>query len=154
MVNINFQLEEIKMFGKLFSKAKGGLNAFKNRDLFEAACAAGVLVAYADGNCSDKEIDAIEKLLTNNPALANFKGEINKQVGSYCNQMEASARMGKRNLMKEIADCEHSVEEAETILIIALDVADADEDASGDDAEGKVLESIAQTLGLKVSDYE
>ncbi|CAL9960282.1 tellurite resistance [Vibrio phage D518] len=142
------------MFGKLFGKAKANVNAFTKRDLFEAAVAAGVLVAYADGDCSDNEIDTLENLLQNNPALANFKSEISKQIGNYCNQMEASARMGKRNLMKEIKDCEHNHEEAETILIVALDVADADDDTSADDAEGKVLKAIADELGLKVSDYE
>jgi tellurite resistance protein TerB len=138
------------MFGKFFNKAKNEVAAFKNADLMQAAVAAGVLVAYADGDCSDEEVDTLMNVLGSSPALAPFKDKIAENFEKYSQLMEASKRMGTRDLMKEIEDCKHDDTEAETVLIVALDVADADGD---DPKEAIVLEKIAKALGLKIEDY-
>lgn len=140
------------MFGKLFNRGSKAIKQLNNKDLFQATMAAGVLVAYADGNCSDTEVDGLLSLLEANPALEAFKPEIPALLNDYCKQMDVSFRAGKHNLMKEIKDCEHDADEGEQILIIALDVADIDGEVT--DEEQKVISDIAEALGLNVADYE
>jgi tellurite resistance protein TerB len=139
------------MFGKLFGKGKAAVKQFTNRDLLQGSIAAGVLVAFADGDCSDNEVDTLLTMLEANPALGAFSSEIPAVLEDYCRQMNVSARAGKRNLMKEIRDCTEDKEEAEQILIVALDVADADGEVTPE--EQALLENIATSLGLRVADY-
>lgn len=138
------------MFGKLFNKAKSKVKTFQSKDLAEAAVAAGVLVMYADGDASDNEVDTLLTVLEASPALSEFRAEIPAIFEGYCKLMESSPRLGKRDLMKEIKECACDPEEAETVLIVALDVGDAD---GNDPKEEKVLQDIATALKLKLSDY-
>lgn len=140
------------MFGKLFNRGAKVAKQFNNKDLFEAAVAAGVLVAWADGDFSDSEFDGLLSLLEANPSLQPFKNDIPSLVESYSNQMKVSFRAGKRSLMKQIEDCEGDTDESEQVLILALDVADIDGEVSPE--EDKIIKDIAKALGLNPADYE
>lgn len=140
------------MFGKLFARGTKAAKQLNNKDLFEAAVAAGVLTAWADGDFSDSEFDGLLSLLEANPALSAYKSEIPALVESYSNQMKVSFRAGKRNLMKQVADCDGDQDESEQVLILALDVADIDGEVSPE--EKKILTEVASKLGLRLADYE
>ena len=140
------------MFSKLFNRGTKVVKQLNSKDLFEAAVAAGVLTAWADGEFSDSEFDGLLNLLEANPALEAFKADIPGLVESYSKQMEVSFRAGKRNLMKQVTDCQGDHDESEQVLILALDVADIDGKVSPE--EEKVLSDIAQALGLNIKDYE
>lgn len=138
-----------KLKGAFASIASVAVRA-ENKDLMEAMVAAGVLVAYADGDLSAEENDTIKKMIKVSPQLSAFGDEPVKVFDKYADIMEASARQGKFDLLKEVSDV--TAEEDKTrVLIMAIEVADANDDIDAD--EMKMLEAIASKLGLRVSDF-
>jgi len=145
------------MFG-IFRKLKGAGAAIsdkavkaENKDLMEACVGACTLIAFADGELEDEEIEATQKLLGSAKQLAAFGDEVNKEFDRLCTRFEAGYRVGRLEVMKEIKDCAGNKEEAETILVLAIEVAFADGELEPD--EEKELEKIANALNLKVEDY-
>jgi tellurite resistance protein TerB len=142
------------MFKGLKAKLGGSAKRISGRtDLLEAICAASALVAAADGDVADSEIDAAIKSVTSNEALSTAFS--NTEITGCIEKMLDRAnggRVGRRALMKEIEDVTASPEEGEIVLLTALDIADAD--GTIDDDERKVLDNIATVFGLKVSSYE
>ena len=124
-----------------------------NTDLMEGMVAAGTLVAYADGDCSDDEVQTIQSILNSSTQLSAFGNKPAQYFDACCDKIEASKRMGKMDLMKEIKEVgETGVEEDSVrVLIMAIEVADADDNI--DEDEMKVLNDIAKVLGLKLADY-
>jgi len=146
------------MLGNFFKKLKGGAENLAtsalssgDKDVMEAMVAAAVITAYADGDCSDDEVSVISKILATSTQLESFGDEPLLLFEAYCNKMEASKRMGKNELMKEISDLTGDKNNSVRVLIMAIEVADADDDIDTD--EMKVLEAIAKTLDLTLRDY-
>lgn len=142
----------------LFDKLKGlgaslvnSAVSINNKDLMEAMVAAGTIVAYADGDCSDEEVSVVSAILGSSKQLEAFGDEPAKVFDKYCDKMEASKRMGKNDLMKEIKDVAGNEEDSVRVLIMAIEVADADDNIDAD--EMKTLEAIAKALSLNLSDY-
>ena len=145
------------MFGFL-KKLKGtakelGEKSIKaeNKDLMEAMVGCACLIAYADGELEEAEITTITALLENSQALKLFGNEPQQEFDRLCNIMEAGYRMGRLNVMKEIADVAGNKEEAEMVLVMGIEVAFADGDYEPE--EKKELEAIAKKLNLKLDDY-
>ena len=141
------------MFGLLKKKLEGGAQRLNgNTDLLEAIAAACALVAAADGDISDQELDtAINAVAANSTLSAAFDA---RTINAVMDKMLAQAntgRMGKRSLMKEVEDVAGKPD-SEMVLLIALDIADSDGNIDAD--ERAVLDKIAATLSLKVSDFE
>ncbi len=141
---------------KLIGKAKGLAEQIvpaDNTDLMEGMVAAGTLVAYADGDCSDDEVTTIQKILNSSTQLSAFGNTPAQYFDACCDKIEASKRMGKLDLMKEIKEVGAAgvEEDSVRVLIIAIEVADAD--GNIDDDETKVLGEIAKALGLTLNDY-
>jgi len=145
------------MFGFLKKMNKAGAaiseKAVKseNKDLMEAMVGAAALIGYADGSLDDSEISAIDGLLKNSKALQVFGNEPAQEFDRLCQVLSAGYRMGRLEVMKEISDCKGNKDEAEMVLVMAIEVAYADGDC--DDKETKELEAIAGKLGLRLSDY-
>ncbi len=141
---------------KLIGKAKNLAETVipvDNTDLLEGMVASGTLVAYADGDCSDDEITTIQNILNSSTQLSAFGNQPSAYFDSCCDKIEASKRMGKLDLMKEIKEvgAKGVEEDSVRVLIIGIEVADADDNI--DDDEMKVLGDIAKALGLNLSDY-
>jgi len=145
------------MFG-MFKKLKGAgadlanksIKA-ENKDLMEAMVCAAALIAYADGELEDEEVEKISKIIDSSKALAAFGNEPHQYFDEQCKALEASYRMGRLDVMKEIADCKGNKDEAEMVLIMAIEVAFADGELEPD--EEKELKVIATKLGLRLEDY-
>lgn len=140
-----------------FKKAKKALDEKSNRlkgrtDLLEGVCASAALVANADNDISDEEIDATTKAVNANTALkAAFEPrDINEHINQALSVVEGG-RVGQRQLYKEIEDIAGDRDDAEIVMLTALDIAEADGEISDD--EQKVLEKIAGKLNVKLSDY-
>lgn len=119
-------------------------------DFLEAVCAASALVASADGDLDDSEILAAVKAVKANAALSGSFDDraIESTMDKMCNR--AVGRVGKAGLYKEIEESKQDVDMAETILLVALDVADS---GGISDEETQVLRKIASTLGLDLNKY-
>lgn len=140
--------------GGLKSLFGGSVNKISGRkDVLEGICAAGALVAAADGNISDEEIAATQKTVASNRTIsaAFATGDINKTLEVMLKRAEGG-RVGQMELYKEIEEVAKNNDEDTRIIILAgaLDVADQN---GIDDKEKVVLEKIAGKLGLKLSDY-
>lgn len=143
------------MFGKLFGKkvknAKVELKKLENRDLMEAVVGGCLLVAAADGEIEQSEIQKLDQLLRSNSNLQHFGAEITATINRFTEQLNAGFRVGRLNIMREIADIQGNPEDKETVFVNMLTIAEADGEI--EEAEMKVLEEVGRVLGLRVQDY-
>jgi tellurite resistance protein TerB len=141
------------MFSALKAKLSGGVNKYSGRnDFLEAVCAASALVAAADGDVSDAEVDQTIKAITSNANLsANFRTQEIERTADAMLKRAQGGRVGRSGLFKEIEDVAADHDMAETVLLSALDVADH---GGIDEKEKAVLASIAQRLGLNITNYD
>ena len=145
------------MFG-LFKGLKGAAKDISersikasNKDLMEAAVGAVALIAYADGELEDAEVKTTKALLGTTKILEPFGAEIDKEFDRLCTRLEAGYRMGRLEVLREIEDVKGNKEEAETVLVLAIEIAYADGELEPE--EEKELNKIAEILGLRLSDY-
>lgn len=140
------------MFAALKSKLTGSVKKFSGRkDFLEAVCAASALIAFADGNASDEEVDSAIKAITSNPQLSGAFStrEIETTADAMLNRAKGG-RVGRNGLYREIEDVAKDADMSETVLLTALDVAD---NGGIDDKEKAVLGEIAKRLGLNLTNY-
>lgn len=140
------------MFAALKSKFTGTVSKFSGRkDFLEAVCAASALVAFADGDASDDEINGTIKSITSNASLSgSFSTREIETTAERMLQRAQGGRVGRNGLYKEIEDVKADAEMAETVLLTALDVADS---GGIDDKEKAVLAEIAKRLSLNLTSY-
>lgn len=141
------------MFGlgkKLFN-FKRGVKKIENRNLMEAIVGGCLLVAAADGTISKQESSQIDKQIRANKNLEHFGSEITKQVNLFTEQLEAGFRLGRMNIMREIAEIASNPMDAEEVFTNMLVVAEGD--GNIDPAEIKVLAEIGTLLGLRLKDF-
>lgn len=146
------------MFGSFLNKLKDAAKGIAttavkadNKDLMEAMVAGAVLVAYVDGELEAEEVAKCKAIIGASSQLSAFGDEPMSVFDKYCDKVEASKRMGKLDLMKEISDIKGNLEGSQRVLIMAIEVADADGEI--DQAEMDLLNEIAKKLDLKLSDY-
>lgn len=140
------------MFAKLKSLLGDKAKKFSGRtDFLEAVCAASALVASADGDLDDKELLAAVKAVKSNAALAAAFDErtIETTMDRMCSR--AVGRVGKSGLYREIEDIKSDHDMAETVLLVALDVADS---GGISPEERAVLAKVASSLNLDLAKYE
>lgn len=142
-------------FGK---KAKAKANEMKemsikaeNKDLMEAIVGAVALVAYADGELEAEEVNSIKKLLGSTKQLEPFGAETMKYFDTLCDRFENGFRVAKLEVMRELSDIKATPQDAEITLVTAVEIAYADGELEPE--EEKVLEQIADKVGLRLSDY-
>ena len=141
------------MFGfkkKLFG-AKVAAKKMENRDLMQAIVGGCLLVAAADGEISKNESAQIDIQIRANKNLEHFGSEITSQVNLFTEQLQAGFRLGRMNIMREIAEIKNNPMDAEEVFVNMLTVAEGDGDISP--AEMKVLAEIGNTLGLRLKDF-
>ncbi|MBN8931897.1 tellurite resistance TerB family protein [Agrobacterium pusense] len=119
-------------------------------DFLEAVCAASALVATADGDLDDSELLAAVAAVKSNAALSGaFDARaIETTMDKMCSR--AVGRVGKAGLFREIEDIKADHDMSETVLLVALDVADS---GGISDDEKAVLAKIASTVGLDLAKY-
>lgn len=119
-------------------------------DFLEAVCAAAALLAAADGDISDNEIDKAMAAVKSNASLAGAFDARSIEATMTTMISRANNRVGKNGLRNEIGDIKKDFDMAETVLLAALDVAD---DGGIGDAEMAELRKIADLLGLDLNKY-
>lgn len=141
------------MFGlknKLFS-AKKSVKKLENRDLMQAIVGGCLLVAAADGEISKNESAQVDLQIRANKNLEHFGSEITTTVNLFTEQLQAGFRLGRMNIMREIADIKNNPLDAEEVFVNMLTVAEGDGNISPE--EMKVLVEIGTQLGLRVKDF-
>lgn len=141
------------MFGfkRKAKEIKTDLIKADNRKLLKAAVGAGIWISSADGNIEDSEVKKLEKVISSNQHLKVFGGETTSTVDEYEQLFTDSVRAGRLEVRKLLGEIASNREEAELVLVIVLDVAEANGDV-GDD-EQAVINEIGKLLGLDPSKY-
>lgn len=138
-------------FSKKFGGAKASVKKLENRDLMQAIVGGCLLVAAANGEISKNESAQVDLQIRANKNLEHFGSEITTTVNLFTEQLQAGFRLGKMNIMREIADIKNSPMDAEEVFVNMLTVAEGDGDIS--EPEQKVLVEIGTLLGLRLKDF-
>lgn len=141
------------MFGigkKLFG-AKRAVKKLENRDLMQAIVGGCLLVAAADGEISKNESAQIDIQIRANKNLEHFGQEITSTVNLYTEQLQASFRIGRMTILREIRDIKNNPADAEEVFVNMLAVAEGDGEISA--PEMKVLAEVGNELGLRLKDF-
>lgn len=136
------------MLAKLKERLSGAIKKYSGRkDILEALCAGVALVASSDGEVSDDEIKAIQKVVSSNPLVsASFRqGEIDKCVDTMLKRA-STGRSGRIGLYREIEEIRADSVACEDVFLCAYDIADAD--GKMDPKEKSTLMEIASKLGV------
>ena len=141
------------MFGigkKLFG-AKRAVKKLESRDLMQAIVGGCLLVAAADGEISKNEAAQIDIQIRANKNLEHFGQEITATVNLFTEQLQAGFRLGRMNIMREIADIKNNPLDAEEVFVNMITVAEGDGNISPE--ELKVLAEVGVQLGLRPKDF-
>ncbi|EGC00390.1 TciA [Pseudomonas sp. TJI-51] len=141
------------MFGigkKLFG-AKRAVKKLENRDLMQAIVGGCLLVAAADGEISKNEAAQIDIQIRANKNLEHFGQEITATVNLFTEQLQAGFRLGRMNIMREIADIKNNPLDAEEVFVNMITVSEGDGNISPE--ELKVLAEVGVQLGLRPKDF-
>lgn len=143
------------MFAKLREKLSGGANRLNGKtDLLEGICAAIALVGAADGDFSDDEAQVGLDRLLNHEVLSvafsasQIEAAFDKQAKRVKQGM--SGRLALRREIEEVK-AKSTADDCEMLLVIAIDVANADGDIG--DKEMAALKTIGQAVGLDPQRY-
>lgn len=141
------------MFASIKARFANKAARSMNKATMVATCHALGRVVYADGTVDDAELERAMTIFRNNPKLAAFGGDSNREFDRVLDAFKDSARMGRVAANRAIADfaAGASIEDKEDLLISCLDMGEADGTFDGD--EKAVCEEIATMLGLKLSNY-
>lgn len=143
------------MFGKLKERLSGGSKKLSGKtDLLEGICAMAALVAMADGEIEDSEVEATLAALQVHATLgeAFSASEIERALDKQLSRARGGMA-GKLALKREIeeAKAKNATDELEMALMVAIDVAMADGEM--EPQERAVLEDLAKRLGFSLSSY-
>ena len=140
-----------KLLGKNTAEARQNLKKLENKDLMEATIGAALLVSAADGKIEDEEIVKLQEIVEALPSMSHFGSEIGSTIDRFTRQLKAGFILGKVQIMREIADCKHSDQEAEDVLVTAIPIASADGKIEPQEAE--IIKEVARKLGLNPANY-
>lgn len=138
-------------FSRKASNAKAAVKKLENRDLMQAIVGGCLLVAAADGEISKNESAQVDLQIRANKNLEHFGSEITSQVNLFTEQLQSGFRLGRMNIMREIAEIKNNPLDAEEVFVNMLTVAEGDGNIS--EPELKVLVEIGNLLGLRPKDF-
>lgn len=140
-----------KLFGKQVGNAQAEMKKVVNRDLMQAIVGGGLLVAAADGQIEDSEIQKLDELIRSNPALGHFGSEITETINRFTAQLKANFQVGRLAIKRELADVKNVPADAEEAFVNMIAIAQADGEI--EPAELAVLKEIGLHFGLRLSDF-
>lgn len=136
----------------IFSKLSKSANRKVNKDVLEAAAAAGLLVAASEGGISKDEINGVKNALAAHPKIDGVfsKRDVDSVVSKYASILEDNFRVGRTQMLREIEDVAENANDAEDVLVLAISIAEKDGDVG--EKEMKTLTDIANRLSIKLDD--
>lgn len=123
----------------------------ENRDLMEAVIGGCLLIVFADGEAEDAELKKLDGLVRSNKSLEHFGVELTDTINRFTQRLQAGYRVARNDILREIEQCNGNRQEAEDILLNMIEIAFADGEC--EPQEQKELETVAERLGLRLSDY-
>ena len=143
------------IFGKKFKRTAAAANVemrkIENKDLVEAGTGAMAFVCYANGKADQAEINKVENIIRTSKKLEAFGTEAIDMFRAWCVRFEASARNGRIEVLREMADLVNEKKDAEDALLMAIEVAFADGEC--DETEKNALDELAAAVNLQADRY-
>lgn len=143
------------IFGKKFKRTAAAANVefrkIENKDLAEAATGAMAFVIYSNGKADPAEVTKVENIIRTSKKLEAFGQEAMEMFRAWCVRFESSARNGRIEVLREMADLVNEKRDAEDALLMAIEVAFADGEC--DDAERKAVDELGAACGLQAERY-
>lgn len=132
--------------------AKQAAVRLENKDLVEAVVFGSVMMAHADGELEDSELENLQKQLEGNDIFAGFpQAELGKMIDKACGYFKMGAIMGNKKCTDELKDVKNNPKHADEVMTAVLTIAFAD--GEFEDAEKKCAEKIAGILNVRLKDY-
>ncbi len=124
----------------------------ENKDLVEATVFGCVMMAHADGELEDSELENLHMQLEGNDIFNGFpQAELGKMIDKACGYYKMGSMMGNKKCCDELKDVKNNPGHADEVMTAVLTVAYADGDF--EPAEVKCAEKIAQILNVRLKDY-
>ena len=141
------------MFGfkRKAKEIQKGMIKADNRKLLKAVVGFGIWISAADGTIDDKEVAKLEKAISTNQHLKVYGAETTSTVTEFEELFTNSIRAGRLEVRKLLEAIASDRDEAELVLIVVLDVAEANGEVG--EEEQNVINEIAKLLGLDASKY-
>lgn len=136
------------LLGRLLGRKEEIVNRVAGRtDLLEAVAAGAALIAAADGDISDDEVKTAINVIKNNDVLSKAfsQVQIDNAIGAQIDRAKGGFS-GRRKLWQEIEEVAKDPADAETVALIVLDVAWADNSVSTE--EQAVIDKVGSTLKI------
>lgn len=131
----------------IFDKMKDGVNNIKNKSFLKAICAACALVAYADGEVTQDEIEKMMKYMSINDDLRSYNpSEITSTFQKYVNGIEFDVNIGKVEAYSAIQAIKNNSDQSQKLCTVCLVIAKSD--GSVDKEELDVIKDICSKLGV------
>lgn len=134
------------------SDASTKIVRLENKDLVEATVYGCIMMAHADGDLEDSELENLHMQLEGNDIFEGFpQAELGKMIDKACGFYKMGNMMGNKKCTDELKDVKNNPAHADEVMTAVLTVAMADGDF--EPAEVKVAEKIAQILNVRLKDY-
>ena len=141
-----------KMFKKKGAEAGAAIARLENKDLVEATIFGAVLVAYADGDLEDSELENLQLQIEANDIFQGFpQAEIGKMIDKAVGLFKAGAILGRKKAMDQIKDLVHDADSGSEAFAAIATVALSDGEIEA--AEEKILREIAKILGVRYEEF-
>ena len=141
-----------RMFGKKTAEAGAAIARLENKDLVEATIYGAVLVAYADGDLEDAELENLQIQIEANDIFAGFpQAEIGKMFDKAVGLFKAGAVLGRKKAFDQIKDLVHDADSSSEAFAAIATVALSDGEI--EPAEEKILREIAKILGVRYEEF-
>ena len=140
------------MFKRKGAEAGAAIARLENKDLVEATIFGAVLVAYADGDLEDAELENLQIQIEANDIFKGFPtAEIGKMVDKAVGLFKAGAILGRKKAMDQIKDLVHDADSGAEAFAAIATVALAD--GQIEPAEEKILREIAKILSVRYEEF-
>ncbi len=124
----------------------------ENGDLVEAVVFGSVMMAHADGDLEDSELENLQKQLEGNDIFEGFpQAELGKMIDKACGYFKMGAIMGNKKCSDELKDVKNNPKHADEVMTAVLTIAFAD--GEFEESERKCAEKIAGILNVRLKDY-
>lgn len=134
------------------SDASTKIVRLENKDLVEAVVFGSVMMAHADGELEDSELENLHMQLEGNDIFQGFpQAELGKMIDKACGYYKMGSMMGNKKCLDELKDVKNNSAHADEVMTAVLTVAFAD--GSFEDKERAVAEKLAGILNVRLKDY-
>ena len=141
-----------KIFKKKGAEAGAAIARLENKDLVEATIYGAVLVAYADGDLEDSELENLQLQIEANDIFQGFpQSEIGKMIDKAVGLFKAGAILGRKKALDQIKDLVHDADSGSEAFAAIATVALSDGEI--EPAEEKILREIAKISGVRYEEF-